>query len=188
MKAFGNRATFAIEVGGACDASDHTRLDFYTHGIHLNRLDNAGYVGACLHYWPVWDAEECKNAGSIYAEVPLSASPEALLAHIMADGDLWGRHLTFSLGPVTDSFGVLAFIRATDVVLIFTRNDGWGDDPSDLPFWNVSDQVGWWQGEDMPDSSPILHWLSVTLPKEEFIHICASAHQALLAVQPNKSR
>ena len=189
MKFFGCRASFAIEVGDTSDRSNHTQLDFYTHDIHLNRLDNAGYVGACLCAWPTWDTEADQIETSIYAELPFSASPEALLSHLMSDGELWGRHATFRLGPVTDSFSILAFSRPNDYVLIFIRTDGWGgDDLSDIELWNVSNDVGWWHTAQMAAEIPILHWLSVTIPKQEFISICSSAYTALAASQSSGSR
>lgn len=188
MKYFGCRASFAIEVGDACDQSDHTRLDFYTHDIHLNRIDNRGYVGACLRAWPSWSSDENQAGTNIYRELPFSTKPDALLSYIMIDGDLWQSHATFRLGPVTDSFDMLVFNRPSDFVLIFIRTDGWGgDDLSDIGAWNVSNQLGWWHRDMKLGSPPVLHWLSVTIPKQKFIHICSSAYDALAASQSHKS-
>ncbi|MEZ5305134.1 MAG: hypothetical protein R3F11_31500 [Verrucomicrobiales bacterium] len=188
MKYFGCRSSFAIEVGDTSDRSKHTRLDFYTHDIHLNRLDNAGHVGTCLSAWPCWDTKDDWPCTAIYWEVPFSTAPEALLARLLADGDLWAKHATFRLGPVTDSFSMFAFSRPDDFILIFLRTDGWGgDDLSDLAVWNVTTQAGW-RHTDPTSAAPVCRWLSTTIPKQEFIQICSSAHDALAASQVSRSR
>jgi hypothetical protein len=146
-------------------------LDFYARGIHINRADNLACVSTALHHWPAhWFSNDEWAAAEIFWEVPFSTRPEILIERVLADKELYHRHLGFQLGPVTDSFSLLAFGRPSDFVLIFIRNDHFGEDDSDLPQWN---RMGF------GDSEPT-HWLSVTVQRREFRHLCSEA-QACLA-------
>lgn len=169
MTRFGSREYFAIEVGSTMKGR-HCQLDFYAYGIHLNRLDNAAYVGAAYSHWPtaLFSSDRWAVAHT-YWKMPFSSCSKMLLEKVMADNDMFHEHLAFNLGPMTDSFCTLAFGRPTDFVLLFIRNDGWPDDPSDLPKWNRATHRG---------KAPT-HWLSLTIPREEFKHISTGAYNCL---------
>lgn len=172
MNHFGRREDFALEVGSTVE-NGHCQLDFYACGIHLNRVDNSADVGSAFHHWPAalfssdrWTADDS------HGEMPFSSGPEMLLAKVMADNDLFQKHLVFNLGPVTDSFSLLAFARPTDFVLLFLRNDGFADDDSDLPKWNRAVHL---------ETTPT-HWLSLTIQKEAFECVCTGAYSCLKAL------
>lgn len=173
MNYFGCRDDFAIEVGDQLDHTGHCQLDFYAKGIHLNRVDNQAYLNTAVPHWPEWWfwTEEW-HAADIYWEVPFSTSPLDLLRKVMTEREYFHRHRGFDIGPVADSFTLLGFGRPTDFVLLIIRNDDWSDgDDHDLPAWNVL---------PLPDTDePPIHWLSLTLPRQEFKHICTSAHACL---------
>jgi hypothetical protein len=168
MNYFGCRDDFAVEVGSSIDHSDHCQLDFYARGIHLNRPDNQAYVGCALHSWPRFDLDPWART-DIFWELPLSTPTESLFQRVMADDTLYQRHLCFGLGPVTDSFSMLAFGRPTDFVLMFIRNDQFTSDDSDVPQWNC------WTSED---ATPV-HWLHLAIRREEFLQICTDAYSCL---------
>lgn len=178
MNYFGNRDDFAIEIGDSMDASGHCQLDFYAHGIHLNSEDNQAYVPLAISAWPHW--EKATTLGTaIYWELPFSAKAKELLVRVMADNNLFQAHNIFDIGPVSDSFSMLAFKRPSDYVLIFIRNDGWGEGPLDLTHWNVLSKTCHHKTAVDPEKDPTIHWLSVTLPSTEFEHLCAASHAAI---------
>jgi hypothetical protein len=184
MNYFGNRDDFAIEIGESMDASEHCRLDFYVHGIHLNREDNQAHVPSAISGWPHW--EEGTTLGTeIFWELPFSAKTEELLERVMVDNGLFQSHQVFALGPVSDSFSMLAFRRPSDYILIFIRNDGWDQGSLDLAAWNVSGKT--WCHETCLDQAkdPVTHWLSVTVPSIEFEHLCESAYGAIKLLYSN---
>ncbi|MGV3659270.1 MAG: hypothetical protein ACO1TE_03775 [Prosthecobacter sp.] len=171
MNHFGCRDDFAIEVGDQLDPTGHCLLDIYAKGIRLTRLDNRAYVGIAHHHWPrrLFSTEEW-NATDIYWDVPFSTSPEELLKKVLVENEYFQRHLTFDIGSLAIPFTVLAFGRPADFVLLIVRNDPcFVDDDSDLPAWNALPQA---------DEAPI-HWLSLTLPRQEFEHICMGAYACL---------
>ncbi|MDB6005550.1 MAG: hypothetical protein JWR15_2537 [Prosthecobacter sp.] len=172
MSHFGRREDFAIEVGSTIEHGD-CQLDFYAYGIHLNRVDNAAYVGTALHCWPTaLFSSDRWAAADTYSKMPFSSCSKMLLKKVMADNDLFHEHLAFNLGPVTDSFSTLTFGRPTDFVLLFIRNDRFGNDDSDLPKWNRAEHL---------ETTPT-HWLSLTIQRKEFEHICSGAYSCLEAL------
>jgi|GEM_PF-5585641 len=177
MTRFGSRDYFAIEVGSTMKGR-HCQLDFYAYGIHLNRVDNAAFVGAAYHAWPtaLFSSDRWAMADT-YWKMPFSTCSKMLLEKVMADHDLYHEHLAFNLGPVTDSFSTLAFGRPTDFVLLFIRNDRFGNDESDLPKWNRAANRG----------KASMHWLSLTIPREDFKHISTGAYSCLAAlIEPSR--
>jgi hypothetical protein len=173
MNCFGCRDVFAIEVGDRVDHTGQCQLDFYACGIHLNHVDNSANVGIAFHHWPAeLFTPDGWAAADIFWEVPFSSSAEILLDKVMIDSGLFQKHSVFSLGPVTDSFNLLAFGRPMDFVLLFIRNEEFTDDESDLPRWSIATKY---------ETTPT-HWLSVTIQREEFKHICTGAHACLSAL------
>lgn len=173
MNSFGCQEDFAIEVGDCVDHTGHCRLDFYACGIHLNQADNSGFLVTVLHHWPrdLFSSEDWTHA-DIYWEVPFSTQPEVLLEKVVADHALFRKHTAFGLGPVTDSFSLLVFARPTDFVLLLIRNDGFGCKEGDLSNW---------KGVKL-ENAATTHWQSVVLARQEFKHICESAHACLSAL------
>lgn len=174
MNYFGSRDDFAIEIGDSMDASEHCQLDFYAHRIHLNSEDNRACVPQSIGAWPHW--EKGSTIGTaIYWELPFSATTEELLVKVMADYNLFQSHHIFNIGPVSDSFSMLAFKRPSDYVLIFIRNDGWGEGPLDLTQWKVLNKAC----DHEKGADPTVHWLSVTLTSTEFEYLCTASHAAM---------
>lgn len=172
---FGSRADFAIEVGESVDVRAHFTLDFYMRDVHLNRADNQAYLPACAgkqRSQPTDINSLCWM--DIYWDMPFSTSPEQLLARTLTDRDLWSRHRSFELGPVTDSFSLLTFARPTDIVLLCVRNNRFCDDQTDLNMWRIVEGLA-----DEP-----VHWLTVTLPRSEYFHILSESMSAINQLTP----
>ncbi len=175
MNYFGCRDDFAIEVGSELDFGGQCRLGFYAFGIHLNRADTWGNLGIAFYGWPTGlFSTDHWSATDIYWEMPFSSSAEQLLERVLADHEMHHRHLTFQLGPVTDSFSMLVFGRPTDFVLLLIRNDHFQDDDDDLPQWNHM----------VHDGTESIHWLSLTMPRGEFKDICTRAHACVGTLMP----
>lgn len=184
MNYFGNRDDFAIEIGESMDASEHFQLDFYVHGMHLNLEDNQAHVPLAISGWPHWGKGTTLGT-AIYWELPFSAKAEQLLERVMADTELFQSHQIFALGPVSDSFSMLAFKRPSDYVLIFIRNERWGKGSQDLTQWNVLSKTRHHESDLDPAKDTFIHWLSVTLPSTEFEHLCISSSAAIKLLYSN---
>jgi hypothetical protein len=109
------------------------------------------------------------HATGVYWEVPFSAPVEVLLERVLEDNELYHKHLYFQFGPVTDSFSFLVFARPDDFVLLFLRNNHYGQNDDELPRWNRYEIAG-----EEPE-----YWISVTIPRVEFWTICMEAGTCL---------
>jgi hypothetical protein len=173
MPAFGSRDQFAIEVGDFVDGTGHCQLDFYFCGLHLNQVDGLAYLRSAIHSWPAqWLPETSLNHVAV-------GNSETDLKNLLADDGLYQRHLIFRLGPVTDSFSMLLFPIPAGFRILTLRNDGFGEDQSDLAQWNSS---------DIESSHLPTHWLSLNISREEFRAVCSSARNFLINLDTTVQR
>jgi hypothetical protein len=174
MKYFGCRDDFSIELGSSIDSSGNCQLDFYARGVCLTRPDNPACADIALCGWPKrWFDSDYLSPADIYWEVPFSAPPKVLMDRIGANQALRFKHRGFELGPVTDSFSVLAFARPEDFVLIIFCYDFNGNDGTDLSDWELA-AIG-----EEGDAATTVRWTSLTMGREEFRYICREAYECL---------